>query len=462
MKIKLNLQYLYRRLVSQAPFKSFYFPYYCQPPESQKPLIKSLSISHTDSIPCIPDKFTKKTSQNALLSPPEDLTDKPSRELSKFVLRITTNLKRNLRRVLQSEQVSLSDELILLTGRHLKAYFGNALSIEIVAVMLTSLHSDYSSSYLIEDIGGTVYFAENDVLPTVSALNFLVEQAFHGSSLDDFLAILQETSGSSALRNALYAEIVLDDTVLALPAKKSFFGDFKWTTPWIVIAAATGVALFATLFLILFLLKARSQRVMKVSGTKCKTSGTPRTQILKNDFVEDLNSDDRSAQASDLTSVFSYRQQDDIVSLAPSFQHAFSDRSALGAFYGTESDDDSIKTPTSLISQGMSEDDYSFHQEKKSRPVKGPKSNCKISTVSQKYRGISRERNNENESVQSSTFDEAYDASSDAGDTTVDDESSAACFKSKSGQEFSHLWDDDSQKLEGPTFVDLDQSDDDL
>jgi hypothetical protein len=48
-------------------------------------------------------------------------------------------------------------------------------------------------------------------------------------------------------------------------------------------------------------------------------------------------------------SVYSYKQQDDAsISLAPSFLHAVTERSALGAFYGGGSDDDSLQTPSLL------------------------------------------------------------------------------------------------------------------
>jgi hypothetical protein len=426
--------------------------------------MKSVRNSPTDSVPHSLNTVSAKPSQNAFLSPSEDISEKTSRELSKFVLTITLNLKRNLRRALEIQERSLSEELILLTERHLKVYLENSLSIDIVAVKLMSLRSEYTSSYLIEDITGKIYFSNNDVLPTISALNFLVQQAFHGSSLDTFLALLQADSASSTLRNALYVEIVLVDTNPASPAKNTFFGDFKWTTPWIVIAAATGIAIFATSFLCFFLLKARSQKEVETSGFKRKIADTPKTLVMQNQFVDDKNSDVQSEQSSDLASVFSYKQQDDTsVSLAPSFLHALSERSALGAFFGTESDDDSMKTPTSFIHQGVYEDDKNSQQQKKPRSVSVPTSKFNINIVSQKCRGGYREKDSENESVQSSTFEEAYDASSYAGDTTVGDETTTACVKSKRGQEFSYLWDDDSlQKADGPTFVDLDYSDDDL
>jgi hypothetical protein len=77
------------------------------------------------------------------------------------------------------------------------------------------------------------------------------------------------------------------------------------------------------------------------SLNQVNSQDTPQTKADRFD-EEDAPPDD---SASDNTSIYSYKVQDDTsVSLAPSFLHAITERSALGAFY----DDDSMNAPSYL------------------------------------------------------------------------------------------------------------------
>lgn len=342
----------------------------------------------------------------------------------------------------------------------MKAYLGEALSLSIASVSLISLSSEYSSSYITEDLQGRVYFNREAVLPTPAALDFLVQQAFTGIALDEFLTLLQNDAESSVLQKTLYAEVVSEDEVVdTQPKSVSFFGDFQWTTPWIVICAAGGAAILALLILSLLLCKARCARRDGQDQLEKQNSGeTPTTHPeYQHGFYDEANSDMQSDIESDGTSVYSYKHQDDAsMSLAPSILHAITERSALGAFYGGESDDDSLQTPSVMWNQVEKQDTHVYDPPSRPMSVIVRSKEIEKTRLSQSA-SAQKAKAEPDDDAQSWAYDAAYDGASAAGDGEsvamylTDDEDAVR-------NEFSHVWDDEIKKADVTTFPDGDIS----
>ncbi len=377
---------------------------------------------------------------------------------------LTLPLSNNLRRLSDRSTLSTSDQLIKLTEKHLTGYLGEALSLSIASVSLISVASEYSSSYLVEDLQGRVYFYRNSVLPTPATLDFLVQQAFLGLALDEFLTLLQNNAESSVLQKTLYAEVVTEDDVLdTQPKSVSFFGDFQWTTPWIVICAAGGAAILALFILSLLLCKARCARRDAQDHLEKQNSGeTPTTHPeYHHGFDDEANSDVQSDIESDGTSVYSYKHQDDAsMSIAPSILHAITERSALGAFYGAESDDDSLQTPSILWNHGGQQDTHVYEP-----PIR-PKSvivrpNEKEKTRLFQSASVQKAMAKPDDDARSWAYDAAYDGTSAAGDGSLNGDSVVMYLTDDEDavrNEFSHVWDDETKKADVTTFPDGDIS----
>ena len=371
-------------------------------------------------------------------------------------------LSGNRRRLLDRSLLSTTSELIKLTRKHLKNYLGEALSLSIASVSLTSSASEYTTSYLMEDLQGQVYFYPNAVLPTQAALDFLVQQAFYGVALDEYLTLLHDNAESPVLQKTLYAEVVAEDEIVdPQPKTVGFFGNFQWTTPWIIICAAGGAAILAISILCLLFCKARMTRQNGQDILEKQLSGeTPTThpEGLEG-FDDDIHSDAISDVESDATSVYSYKHQDDgSVSLAPSFLHAITERTALGAFYGGESDDDSLQTPSVLWNQVEQQEAHVYDPPLRPKSViVTPKDREKSRVFQSSVQHPKVESDDDAVDVldQSWAYDAAYDGASANGESVVnyltDDEDITR-------NEFSHVWDDEIKKADVTTFPDGDIS----
>ena len=369
-------------------------------------------------------------------------------------------LSGNRRRLLDRTLLSTSDELIKLTEKHLKTYLGEALSVPIASVALISVASEYTSSYITEHLDGHVSFSTNSVLPTEAALDFLVQQAFYGAALDEYLTMLQDDAESPLLQKTLYAEVVAEDAEEdTQPKTVSFFGNFQWTTPWIIICSAGGAALLAIVILSLLFCKARMVRRSRQDNLEKQNSAdTPTTHPEHQErFDDDVDSDIHSDVGSDATSVYSYKQQDDTsVSLAPSFLHAITERTALGAFYGGESDDDSLQTPSVLWNEIEQQEAHVY--EPPSRPksiIVAPRDRVKSRVSQSAARQPKVEPADDAGSYAEWANDAGSDASSVNGESVVmyltDDEDVVR-------SEFAHVWDDEIKKADVTTFPDGDIS----
>jgi hypothetical protein len=249
----------------------------------------------------------------------------------------------------------MTPELVSITETHLQQYLQDALGLDILAVDLTSFATEYTSTYILEEMdNGRVYFPQGSVVPTTSTLDLLVRNAFVGLALDEYISTLQNTALSPILKSAIYAELVVDGATPPNGAQQqqgNSDGGFEWTTPWIIIVAGGGAAVLAVCCLAFLLFSAKCQRRDTRGDVLAKVASNDTPLSFNDDGMElfrNEGDDDASGSyCSDGTSVYSYKQHDDSsVSLAPSFLHAINERSALGAFYDT--DDDSLKAPSVL------------------------------------------------------------------------------------------------------------------
>jgi hypothetical protein len=395
------------------------------------------------------------------------LATSPHRDLSSFFLTITLSINKE-RRLSSQHLESGTDELISLTESHLKTYIQDALSINVVEVLLKSLSVESSKSYLMEQFEGRIYFEEKYILPTQSSLDFLVEQAFNGDAVGAFLLLLQNSAKSPPLQNAIFANIEFDnENVAEAPLEKTFFGDFEWTTPWIVIVAAGCISLLACLLIVILICKANVRNSYPSPDAEKKTlAGTPRTHAddsfvgFEDSAVSDIESDTHS--------VYSYKHQDDAsISLAPSLLHAIHERAALGSFYAG-SDDDSMQSPSVFWNQkGASVDE-------KNNALR-PKSVIVISSLGIKTDSTAdnpNEGNNPSTETSSILSDKSCEKSHVVEDDpsavdSVPEEESVAGYSEilnmtdddmVKRKDFSHVWDNEVQKLDVTSFPDGDLS----
>lgn len=380
-------------------------------------------------------------------------------------------ITRNRRRVASRYVVTYSDELIQLTQKHLRNYLQDSLGISIASVSLKTVASEYSTSSLVADLEGQVYFIEDSILPTQPTLDFLVKQAFYGTALDEFLRLLQDEAKSSLLQNTVYAQVSVEGdetTTSQAPKQANFFGNFQWTTPWIIIVTAGGLAVIAIFILGLVWYKTKSRRQASSSLgqddllVKQNSGETPTTHPDQPEMFEDDELE--SELGSDGTSVYSYKQQDDAsISLAPSFLHAITERSALGAFYAGGSDDDSLQTPSLLWNQpGVAEQPGSDQPRPKSvilLPSEDQKTKSTFTISALKQHDQQPESEDENASYAQSW---TYEGASALGDESVAGDSAPVMYLTDDDEgpqnEFSHLWDDEEKKEDITSFPDGDIS----
>lgn len=338
-----------------------------------------------------------------------------------------------------------SDELMLLTEMHLQTYLEDSLGLAISTVTLDSVASEYATTHLLEVLEGRVYFTENTVMPTQGTLDFLVRQAFVGLALDDYLRLLQDEAESPLLKSTIYAEVVVE---VEEPEEDSSDG-FEWTLPLIVIVAGGGAAMLSVCILAYLLCTAKSRR--QFAGlTKQGSSDTPATHSGPPEVFED---DSQSDVESDATSVYSYKQHDDSsVSLAPSFMHAITERSALGGFYA-ESDDDSLKTPSLLWNQEGQATNPTKHQPRPKSVVVGPTRGDEIHSYNDAIRRQQRQYGQE-EYGQEDYADQSWadgGGASMGGEESLGGGANSVLYLTDDEEpikrkDFSHLWDEEEKK----------------
>lgn len=69
-----------------------------------------------------------------------------------------------------------------------------------------------SDGSLLEDVqGGRIYFGTGSVVPTTATLDMLVQNAFIGVALDNFMSVLQTQAESSLLQLTIYVQVIVND-----------------------------------------------------------------------------------------------------------------------------------------------------------------------------------------------------------------------------------------------------------
>lgn len=184
---------------------------------------------------------------------------------------------------------------------------------------------------------GVIYYSPEDVVPTSQTLDLLVQSAFVGKALDDYVSLLQDEAKDPILKSTLYAEIVVDPTREVDDGEKPLddtTGAKFWTKGFITVIAAAGVACFSMIVLTFLLCSARARARRKFLLATQKSNSTT-SNSSEDDDQQRQPSQPPVNYDSDGTSVYSYVQhdQEDDISFAPSFLHAMNERSALGDYY---------------------------------------------------------------------------------------------------------------------------------
>ena len=196
---------------------------------------------------------------------------------------------------------------------------------DILDVLLAIIFSETSKlNVTTARFDGTVYFKEEDKLPSNQTINLLTDQAFKGAALNELVIAF---SNNDQLTDIKKVKLEGDANVLTTIVDNSKNSGGGLSVGLMVIIGGIGVGTVAVAIFTYLLISNRKESQAEIVKTDTALS-SPRT-------IDPESGQDFHDNQSDMTSVYSYIKDEGSVSIAPSYMYALNERSIVN-----DSDDD--------------------------------------------------------------------------------------------------------------------------